>query len=172
MERSQRSARWDIGHASITSTLLVRHLEASRYVGQARLGRSARPGGWRRGSYCVSLGPLVFRINPQREQFTNPCRPASTPAPRTPSALPRARPPSRGAVAPNDRASACRTGLRLSAMILSAPRRRAAMTAHRPTAPSPTIATTPDAGAHRGVMPCAHDVGERQQRTQRRGGGR
>ena len=44
-------------------------------------------------------------------------------------------------VAPNARASFWRAGLLLNAMIRSAPRRLAAMTAHSPTAPSPTTAT-------------------------------
>src|SRR5262249_51490657 len=38
----------------------------------------------------------------------------------------------------DDRASCWRFGFRLRAMILAAPRRRAAITAQRPTAPSPT----------------------------------
>src|SRR6266511_3941712 len=44
-------------------------------------------------------------------------------------------------VAPNSRASFCRGTWRLMAMIRSAPRCRAASTASRPTAPSPTTAT-------------------------------
>src|SRR6516225_3030471 len=44
-------------------------------------------------------------------------------------------------VAPNSSASFCRASWRLIAMIRSAPSSRAASTASRPTAPSPTIAT-------------------------------
>ncbi len=44
-------------------------------------------------------------------------------------------------VAPHSRASAWRAGFRDNAMICSAPRRLAAIIAHRPTAPSPTTAT-------------------------------
>ena len=44
-------------------------------------------------------------------------------------------------VAPNSRASSWRSGVRLRAMIRSAPRRLAASTPERPTAPSPTTAT-------------------------------
>ena len=46
-------------------------------------------------------------------------------------------------VAPNSRASAWRSAWRLSAMMRSAPRRLAASTPERPTAPSPTTATVP-----------------------------
>ena len=46
-------------------------------------------------------------------------------------------------VAPNSRATSWRTGLRLSAMMRSAPSRLAARTPERPTAPSPTTATVP-----------------------------
>ena len=54
-------------------------------------------------------------------------------------------------------------------MIRSAPRRLAASTAERPTAPSPTTATVLaglDLGADGGVVAGGHDVGERQQRAQ------
>ena len=52
-------------------------------------------------------------------------------------------------VAPNVRDRAWRAGLRLRAMIRSAPRRCEASTAERPTAPSPTTATVPPAGRPR-----------------------
>src|SRR5438093_2555767 len=72
-------------------------------------------------------------------------RAASTPTPSVSSRTASVAASPRSAtmsLAPNDRASAWRGGFRVRAMTRAAPRRPAAMTAHRPTAPSPTTATT------------------------------
>ena len=74
-------------------------------------------------------------------------------------------------VAPNSRASAMRSAWRPRMMICSAPSRLAAITPHRPTAPSPTTATLlpgPTSRSDRGVVAGAHHVGQRQQRRHQR----
>src|SRR3954447_7383356 len=75
-------------------------------------------------------------------------------------------------VARKARASAIRSGRRPMMTICSAPRRFAAITPHRPTAPSPTTATLlpgRDTRYDRSVMTCPHHVRERQQRRHQRG---
>jgi hypothetical protein len=47
---------------------VLRHPGAAWYGKRAPPGRSARPGGWRRGSYCATPGPPVATLQLLRDQ--------------------------------------------------------------------------------------------------------